>query len=172
MGILHFNPGNTTFIYYLGHPLHSDSLWLGENLASEGCSWSQPGNHSHSRTLLWQAQHWGQEGPPLARSLPQSQNHWTEEGIERADSSLSGVTLTQSYFLQWRTADTSLPPRDHSSSLHSQRPKRAPEHQHPALYHPRHIATHDCFCFSLTWQTLCLNSQRICQSEHTWVHLL
>lgn len=77
----------------------------------------------------------------------------------------SGVRLTKNFF-QGRTADTSLPLRDHSSSLHFQRPKRAPEHQHPALYHPRHIATHDCFCFSLTWQTLPQHSTNLPVRKH------
>lgn len=74
--------------------------------------------------------------------------------------------LTHRYFLQKRTADPSLPLRDHSSSPHSQRPKPAPAHQHPALYHPRHIATHGCFYFFLTWQTLPQRTKNLPVKKH------
>lgn len=149
---MHVNQGSATFIFYLGRPLHSDSPWPGENPAGECCSCSQPANRSHSRTLQWQAQHWGREAPPLVRSPPQNQNRWTGERIH--GSSVSGITFFL-YIYQTKIESFStghrnacLPLRDHSSSLHFQRPKQAPGHQHPSLFHPKRIATHDCSCFS------------------------
>lgn len=147
---IHGNQGSATFIFYLGHPLHSDSPWPGENPVGECCSWSQPANRSRSRTLQWQAQHWGREGPPPVRSPPQNQNHWTGERIHGA--SLSSITFRYIESFSTGHRNTCLPLRGHSSSLHFQRPKQVPGHQHPALSHPKHIATRDCSCFSLTWQ--------------------
>lgn len=51
-----------------------------------------------------------------------------------------------------RLAVACLPLGAHSSILHFQRPTQVPWHQHPAVFHPKHIAMHDCSCLAWTWQ--------------------
>lgn len=174
LGTLYFNRGIPKFIVYLGHPLHSDSLWLGENHAGEGCSWSQPGNHNHSRTLQWQAQHWEQEGPPPVRSLPPSQNRWTGEGKKRADTSrvtfwyqdshkaifFKGEQQTLSYLYKIIAPVFTFRGQNERPSI------SIPPYTTPDIS-PRMTVS------ASPWHDKrCLNIQRICQSENTWVQLI
>lgn len=168
MGILHFNPGNTTFIITLvilatvtvfdlvkpsqARVVAGLSLGIAATVGLSSDRHSTGDRRDH---------HWWEVC--LRVRIAELEKNYKEQIVA---GSHSGIRLTQSYFLQGRTADTSLPLRDHSSSLHFQRPKPAPEHQHPALYHPRHIARHDCFCFSLTWQTLPQQPKNLPVTKH------